>query len=119
MLPEALLDRIFQTSPHVRYAAVRVGMALVCRHRPGFEPVSAGESDRAEELLVNPALVTLASQRGALDGVGARYLLVRYGDGFRFIRATGDGHVSVAIDPQANVVGLAGQLDALIQDQAG
>lgn len=117
MLPEALLDRIFQTSPHVRHAAVRVGMALSTRYRPGLEPAAEREPDRYEDLLLNPALLMLASQRAALDGSGARYLLVRYDADFRFIRATADGHVSVSLDPQANVIGLAGQLDGLIERQ--
>lgn len=115
MLPEALLDRIFQLSPRVRYAAVRVGVQLWSRQREGLAESSAVESDRYEELLVNPALLTLVTQRGAIDCGGARYLLVRYGQCFQFVRAWGAGHVSVALEPASDVIGLAGQLDGLLE----
>ncbi|MCB1629848.1 MAG: hypothetical protein KDI48_19115 [Xanthomonadales bacterium] len=118
MLPEALLDRIFQLSPRVRYAAVRVGTQLWVRQREGIANASAAETDRFEELLVNPALLTLVTQRGAIDCGGARCLLVRYGQCFQFVRAWADGHVSVALDPAADVIGLAGQLDGLLEGMA-
>lgn len=85
------------------------------RQREGIAEPSADESDRYEELLVNPTLLTLVAQRGAIDCGGARYVLVRYGHFFQFVRGTGAGHVSVALEPGADVVGLAGRLDALIQ----
>jgi hypothetical protein len=112
MLPDALIDAIFQLSPHVRYVAVRSGDALVQREREGVAHASSAESDRYEELLVNPALLTLATQRGNIDCGGLRYVLVRYGHFFQFVRATADGHVSVALEPGADVVGLAGAIDA-------
>ena len=114
MNPEALLDRLFAVSPKVRYAAVRRGPELAMRQREGIADPSGAESDRYEELLVNPALIVLATQRGEIDCGGLRYLLVRYGHFFQFVRAFDDGHVSVAIEPGADVVGLAGQLDALL-----
>ena len=40
------------------------------------------ESDRYEELLVNPTLLTLATQRGNIDCGGLKYLIVRYGNKF-------------------------------------
>jgi len=45
---------------------------------------------------------------------GLRYLLVRYGHFFAFVRATEVGHVTVALEPGADVVGLAGAIDALL-----
>ena len=114
MNPEALLDRLYAVSPQVRYAAVRRGIDVALRQRDGVAQASAAESDRYEELLVNPALLVLATQRGEIDCGGLRYVLVRYGHFFQFVRNFDDGHVSVAIEAGADVVGIAGQIDALL-----
>ena len=114
MNADALIDRLFQVSPLVRYAAVRRSNALVLRQRDGVDNASDIESDRYEELLVNPALLTLTTQRGNIDCGGLRYVLVRYGHFFQFVRPFEDGHVSVAIEAGADVVGIAGQIDALL-----
>ena len=114
MNPEALLDRLFAVAPQVRYAAVRRGIDVAMRQRDGIAQASAAESDRYEELLVNPALLVLATQRGEIDCGGLRYVLVRYGHFFQFVRSFDDGHVSVAIEAGADVVGIAGQIDALL-----
>ncbi|HVF35559.1 MAG TPA: hypothetical protein VND91_09580, partial [Candidatus Saccharimonadia bacterium] len=63
---------------------------------------------------VNPALLVLATQRGEIDCGGLRFVLVRYGNFFQFVRRFDDGHVSVALEAGADVVGIAGQLDALL-----
>ena len=115
LLPEALLDRLFQISPQVRYAAVVEGDKVSLRVRDGFEHPPGESSEAFAERLTNPALLTLATQRGAIDCGGARYLLVRYGHFFQFLRATDSGHVSVSLEAGADVVGLAGRLDALIE----
>src|SRR5689334_15330144 len=114
MLPDAQIDAIFQLSPHVRYVAVRRGDDVALRQREGVAHASSGESDRYEELLVNPALLTLGTQRGKIDCGGLRYVLVRYGHFFQFVRTFEDGHVSVAIEAGADVVGIAGQIDSLL-----
>lgn len=111
---EALIDRIFQMSPHIRYVAVRRNGQLAMRQRDGVDNASEAESDRYEELLVNPTLLTLATQRGDIDCGGLRYVLVRYGNFFQCVRSFEDGHVSVAIEAGADVVGIAGQVDALL-----
>lgn len=118
MLPDALLDRIFQVSPHIRYAAVLVGSEVHLRQRDGFEHAPTESSESYAERLTNPALLTLATQRGAIDCGGARYLLIRYGHFFQFLRATGHGHVAVSLEAGADVIGLAGRLDAMIEKNA-
>lgn len=114
MNSDALIDRIFQLSPQVRYVAVRRMGEVSMRQRDGVDDASSLDSDRYEELLVNPALLTLATQRGNIDCGGLRYVLVRYGNFFQFVRAFDDGHVSVSIEPRADIIGIAGQIDALL-----
>ena len=67
-------DAIFDLSPAVRYVAFAHGQDVRLRERPGLSAASSGDSDRYEELLVNPALITLARQRGDIDCGGLDYL---------------------------------------------
>lgn len=43
------------------------GQDVELRERPDLADASSSESDRYEELLVNPTLITLARQRGEID----------------------------------------------------
>ena len=93
-----MIDAIFAVSPAIRYVAVGRGQEVELRERPGLADASSSESDRYEELLVNPTLITLARQRGEIDCGGLDYLLVAYGNFFQLVLPHGDGHVSVAIE---------------------
>jgi len=64
-------------SDAVRYVALYRGGKLSSRQRLDISGASASESDRYEELFVNPTL-TLVRQRGNLDCGGARFVLVRF-----------------------------------------
>jgi len=105
-----LIARVFSHSADIRYVALYRKGRLASEVRPGLTNASAGESDRYEELLVNPALLTLARQRGNIDCGGLRYLVVRYGGFFQIILPLADGHLSVAVEAHANPVALAAQL---------
>ena len=107
-----LHDDVFAISPDIRYVAAAHGQQVQMRSRPDLQNASSSDSDLYEELLVNPTLLTLATQRGNIDCGGLRYVLVRYGHFFQFVRATAEGHVSVALEPGADVVGLAGAIEA-------
>ena len=67
MSDDAEADRIFAISEQIRYVAFGSGQDVVLRERSGLIDASTGESDRYEELLVNPTLLTLAGQRGDID----------------------------------------------------
>lgn len=84
--------------PQVRYVALRSGDQVMMRQKDGLAGPSASESDRYEELLVNPTLLTLAGQRGRIDCGGLEYLLVGYGNFRQLVVPTRDGHVSVALE---------------------
>ena len=96
MIP--LAARVFALSPDVRYVATYVGgrLDLAARDAPN---ASGSESDRYEELIVNPTLLTLAGQRGRIDGGGLEYVLVRYGYFFQLVVPVRGGHISVAVEP--------------------
>src|SRR5262249_61766978 len=74
-----LHDDVFAISPDIRYVAAAQGQQVEMRSRPDLRNASSSDSDLYEELLVNPALLTLATQRGNIDCGGLRYLIVGYG----------------------------------------
>lgn len=94
-----IIDDLLSISPGVRYVAVYRFGALESRERAGLSGASASESDRYEELIVNPTLLTLVRQRGEIDCGGARWLLVRYGNFFLLLFPVEGGHVSVGFEP--------------------
>jgi hypothetical protein len=97
-------DAVFALDNAVRYVAVGRGQDIALQSRPDLEGASSGESDRYEELLVNPALVTLARQRGDIDCGGLRYLVVGYGNFHQLVVPVPDGHVSVAFELSADPI---------------
>jgi hypothetical protein len=72
---EHLIDALFDLSPQVRYVAVYRYGELSLRQRRDLSLASAAQSDRYEELLVNPTVLTLTRQRGDIDCGRERLLL--------------------------------------------
>jgi len=117
----AIVERLAGLSSAVRYVAVsKDGVEPVMWERDSGPDSSSSESDRYEELLVNPTLLTLAGRRGDIDCGGLDYLLVRYGNFFQLVVPTTSGHVSVCLNPDADIAGLTRQiLEALADDVGG
>lgn len=106
MLPLAAMttahDSIFALSPDIRYVALYRAGELATRQRQAISGASASESDRYEELLVNPTLLKLAKQRGDIDCGGARFVVVGYGNFHQLVIALPDGHASICFELGAN-----------------
>ena len=98
-----LIERFLALDPAVRYVAVYLGGVLETRERSGLSGASAAESDRYEELLVNPTVTTLVRQRGNIDCGGVRYFVIRYGNFFQCVFPVEEGHVAVALEPGADL----------------
>ncbi len=116
---DALIDRCLELGPDVRYVAVYRDGILRSRERAGVAGASESESDRYEELLVNPAVLTLVRQRGNIDCGGVQYVLVRYGNFFAFVLPVAGGHVSVALEPTVDLPRLLGVLERNLGEWAG
>jgi hypothetical protein len=99
-----MIEEIFQIGEAVRYVAVYRDGELEMKSRPGTAGASSSESDRYEELLVNPTLLTLTGQRGNIDCGGLESVLVRYGNFYQYVMPAPWGHVSVCIEPDADAV---------------
>lgn len=107
---DALIDRVFAIASEVRYVAVYRDGRLRSSQRPGLAQASAGESDKYEELIVNPTLLTLTRQRGDIDCGGLEFVLIRYGSFYELVMPLPGGHLSVGLEPTANPLELVPRL---------
>ena len=104
------INKLFETSDDIRYVAIYDRGELFSRVRSNLGDSSAAESNKYEELLVNPAILTLAGQRGDIDCGGCRFVVVRYGNFYQFVKAMPTGHVSVCIALGADIFALSQML---------
>jgi hypothetical protein len=101
-------------SAAIRYVAVYLDGKLESAARTDIESASSSESDKYEELLVNPGILTLARQRGNINCGGTEYVLIRYGNFFQFVLPLPNGHVSVCIEPNADPILLGAQIREIV-----
>ncbi len=111
-----MINKIFSLSQNVRYVAIYRDGELETMSKEGIASASGSESDRYEELLVNPTLLTLAAQRGNIDCGGLEYLIIRYGHFFQFVLPTSWGHVSVCIEKYADAVAIGLKVKSLFNE---
>ena len=113
-----MIESIFKISNSIRYVAIYKNGKLELKSKSNTVGASSSDSDRYEEVLVNPTLLKLASQRGDIDCGGLDYLLVRYGNFFQFIFSENEGHVSVCIEKDADPIRVGTQVKSLVQNYA-
>jgi hypothetical protein len=114
---QQLMESIFTLSSDIRYVALRIGNELDMQQRHGIRESSASESDRYEELLVNPTLLTLASQRGRIDCGGLEFIVIRYGNFFQLVHPVKAGHISIAIEPGGDPLSLVASIRHVLNQQ--
>jgi len=111
------IDKIFAVTPAIRYVALYQQGNLTSRQRSALSGASASESDRYEELFVNPALLTLARQRGNLDCGGANFVLVGYGNFYQLVMDIPGGHASVCFELSSNPLSYAEAIRTICDNQ--
>jgi hypothetical protein len=93
-----IIEACFSASKNVRYVAVYLDGNLTLKPRAEMQPLGSDESDRYEEIIVNPTLLKLVTQRGNIDCGGCKYVIVHYGNFFAFIYPLLNGHVTVSFE---------------------
>jgi len=99
---ERLINEVFAISEYIRYIAVYDNDGLLMKQRNDIDNTSSNESDKYEELLVNPVLIKLASQRGNIDCGGLEYFIIRYGNFFVLLIPCRNGHLNIGVEPDKN-----------------
>lgn len=115
---EDLIQDVLAMGDFVRYVAIGEGQRITTAERDGLENASTSGSDRFEELFVNPALVTLARQRGELDCGGLRYIVVAYGAFIQLVVPTRSGHVSIAVEHGTELTPVVATVRGLLRAHA-
>jgi len=108
-----MIEEIFKVSNDVRYVAIYNNGKLETKSKEATDGASSSESDKYEELIANPAMLTIASQRGDIDCGGLDYLLVRYGNFFQYIFQIEFGHVSVCLDKDSDPIVIGNKIRKL------
>ena len=103
---DALIDRFLALSPDIRYVAVYRDEELRTRERSGLAGASTAESDRYEELLVNPTVLTMVRQRGNIDCGGLRFIIVAYGNFYQLMKEIKNGHISICLDKKVDLTNI-------------
>ena len=114
---DKMIQGLFDLAPDIRYVAVYRNGKLESSERPGLSNASVSESDKYEELIVNPTLLKLVTQRGDIDCGGCRFVLIRYGHFFQYVAPILNGHVSVSIELDADPLALAKRINEYVEDK--
>ena len=114
---EPLRNKIFAISPAIRYLAVYENNVLNTWDRPGIENASSSESDKYEELIVNPTLVKLLTQRGNIDCGGLDYVLIRYGVFYALVFPLENGHITIGIEPDSDPLKIIPVIQKIVNRQ--
>ena len=112
-----MINDILSLSNDVRYVAIYRDGHLETKSKEDAIDASSSDSDRYEELLVNPTLITIATQRGNIDCGGLDYLIIRYGNFFQLVLPATWGHISVCIDKNADPITLGAKVVSLIKGE--
>jgi hypothetical protein len=115
---EALSTRLFRMEPKIRYVAVnQAGRIVEMAQSPSHPSYNSCETDRIEELIVNPIVLELAARRGNLDMEGIRYVVIRYGTQYQLLMPYREGHLSVGVEKQDDPLAIAHKITAALKLQ--
>ncbi len=109
-----VMGGFFRLSKEIRYVAVYRKGKLNKASRPQLRGASSSESDKYEEIIVNPTPMTLLKQRGGIDCGGVEYVVIRYGNFVQFIHPVPGGHISVAFEPKSDYAAMIPKVRKLI-----
>jgi hypothetical protein len=110
-----IASTVFPLDPQIRYVAVnRHGRIEEMAQSPRWPTHNPEDTDRMEELIVNPVVLELARRRGDLDLGGVRRVVIRYGKQYQVLFPIPGGHVSVGVEPSADVEALADRIQVAL-----
>src|SRR5215470_2563074 len=102
MKAQKIIEETMALTSSLRYVAVYINGNLSLKERSGISGSSASESDKYEELIVNPTLLKLTTQRGNIDCGGLNYIIIRYGNFFVLLFPVEGVHINFGFEPNVN-----------------
>jgi hypothetical protein len=116
---ERLSERLFRLEPKIRYVALnQKGQIQEMRQSPLHPSTNPPESDRIEELIVNPIVLEIAARRGNIDMDGIRYVVIRYGTQYQLLLPYQDGHLSLGVNMEDDPIKIARKVTAALDLRA-
>lgn len=113
---EKLSAQLFSMEPKIRYVAVnQKGKIVEMEQSPSHPSYNSNETDRIEELIVNPIVLELAARRGNLDMDGIRYVVIRYGTQYQLLIPYGEGHLSIGVELRDDPVEIASKITTALK----
>lgn len=105
---EKLSSQLFALEPNIRYVAVNQnGQIVEMEQSPQHPTYNPHETDRMEELIVNPIVLEITKRRGNIDMNGTRYVVIKYGTQFQLLFPYKEGHVSIGIESEDDPIKIA------------
>ena len=98
-----IIDDLFNFLLEIRYVAIYQNAELTFKQRKQTSDSSSSETDKYEELLVNPTLLTIARQRGNIDCGGLRFIIVGYGNFYQLVKEIKNGHISICLEKNVDL----------------
>ena len=100
--------QLFELEPKIRYVAVNQNGKIVEMEQSGQHPTyNPQETDRIEELIVNPIVLEITARRGNIDMNGIRYVVIRYGTQYQLLLPYKEGHISIGVELEDDPTGIA------------
>jgi len=101
-----IIDELFNSFADIRYVAIYTNNELTYKQKQQTLDSSSSDTDKYEEVLVNPTLLTIARQRGNLDCGGLRFLIVGYGNFYQLIKEINGGHISICLNKNVDLTNI-------------
>lgn len=113
---DRLSKQLFELDPRIRYVAVNQnGKIVEMVQSPQHPTYNPHETDRIEELVVNPIVLEITRRRGDIDMQGVRHIIIRYGTQYQLIMPYRDGHISTGIESEDDPIEIANKIAGYMQ----
>jgi hypothetical protein len=110
-----IAEQLFRIEPKIRYVAVnQLGLIVEMAQSPAHPTYNSAETDRLEELIVNPIVLEITRRRGEIDIGASRFVIIRYGTLYQIVLPYGDGHVSLSVELSDEPVQIAERIGAYL-----
>ncbi|PWT73458.1 MAG: hypothetical protein C5B59_13445 [Bacteroidetes bacterium] len=104
------VNDLFEHFAEIRYVSIYKDGILTSKQRSMLANTSSADTDRYEELLVNPVILTATRQRGNIDCEGLNFIIIAYGSFFQLIKEIHGGHISICLDKQTDITSAPGKI---------
>jgi hypothetical protein len=112
-----IIDDLLNFLDQIRYVAIYQDGELIFKQRQLTSDSSSSDTDKYEELLVNPTLLTIARQRGNIDCGGLKFIIVGYGNFYQLVKEIRNGHISICLDKSVDLTNISDKIFEFLESK--